>query len=46
MNYKESIYITLYVNDIKTTGLNNNYFDKMNKQFEDKYTIFNAIYSN
>ena len=34
------------MDNIKITGLNNNYLDEMNKQLENKYTIFDATHSN
>ena len=46
MNYKQSIYIILYVDNIKIIRLNNHYLNKINRQLADKYIMSNITYSN
>ena len=46
MNHKESTYITLYIDNMRATGPNNDYLHEMNKQLENKYTMSDAIHSN
>ena len=46
MNYKKSIYMILYMDNIKIISPNNNYFNKINKQLKNKYTISDTTHSN
>ena len=46
MNHKESIYIILYVDNMRAIGPNNDYLHEINKQLENKYTISDATHSN
>ena len=46
MNHEESTYVTLYVDDMRAYGPNDDYLDKMNKRLGDKYTMSDATNSN
>ena len=46
INHKQSIYVILYMNNIKAIKLNNDYLNKINRLFKNKYIIFDATHSN